>query len=630
MVKRMQADETVNHETRPLDYQVPQLGKVSAKLYEYSAQTYNLLDYYGHIKKLRTIDQLGVIRNVYEGAHHSRWEYVMLQLSLIHRLSVETDEKDRKVARGLGLGSSNIEFQGRCPTGADILQMWTLLLNAGHLPGTFATERALLKSCKKHRDLQRTIRQGLPGETRVRQYFTEILREDDIYSFHKILICFYLERYRKYILNQSRFVDFLQEIMSFYLFPSDDHRESQENYCRLFRRIRQISYLFLDFQYGPIPVDFDLGAIFFNLQDYVHDLFRQQSSPMIGALNDFETLLSRNMYHGADSIRELAGHAEKIEKAVDKDIQNHQLTKITGLYRYLQGKTKPKGKKAQPNFEPTRTEWKNSLNIHILLEPLPIFLREFKKYLTYDIENKCMKKYSRRCCLLTYQGAPAFRQVAITLSFRPDSKPQRNMPAIAEFLKDLVHLNKNIRGEELVNARGFNDYIDHVFQEPYQDLLVTVLAYVTKPHLYFELKSEHKILLPLLSAIGSKRAVAAISKLCVNVDSEHERFHELKTLQLALHCLNHHSALLVPLLRILVYNEEMEHLTDIDGFALGVKGKDLGVLLVEAKEQKQGSAADSKKHLQDTLGKLDFRTSKKPQIIELDKGAYCYLQIDGN
>ena len=132
-----------------LEYHVPQLGKVSAMLCPWCKRTYDLLDKCGHIDRLRRIDQLGVIRNVYEGVHHSRWEYVMLQLSLICTLRKDDESK------GLGLSSTG-KILGEEVSGCDILQMWTLLFNAGHLPGTFATERALLRYCRNHRDFKIT------------------------------------------------------------------------------------------------------------------------------------------------------------------------------------------------------------------------------------------------------------------------------------------------------------------------------------------------------------------------------------------------------------------------------------------------------------------------------------------
>lgn len=605
-----------------LEYHVPQLGKISTKLYPYSIQTYELLNHYGHIDRLRSIDQLGVIRNVYEGAHHSRWEYVMLQLSLIYKLSVETDEKSNKLASGLGLNSNNIEFPGRYPSGADILQMWTLLFNAGHLPGTFATERALLRSCKQHKDIRQTIYTGLPQTKR--KYFKEILEKEDIYSFHKVLISFQLERYRRHKFNTAHFIDFLQSIIDFYLFDSKDHKQSQKNYKMLFQKIRQISYLFLDFQYGPIPVDFDLGAIFFNLQDYIPVLFKEPDSPIIRALDSFENLLSINMYHSADSIRELGGHVKQVERILGENKELWQLNKITGLKRYLKNGLK--------TFQSFHKDWRNSFSIHILFElPLPLFISIFKKHLTFNIEESWNKKYGARTCQLTFQAAPKSLQIAINLSFYRESKTHTNVCIIRNFLKDIINLNDKIKSE--IKSEPAPKYysltIDWIFQKPYQELVISILRYITHGNLHFEFKHDNITGSQMLSIKGSTTAANKIKEIYKNLESSNPRFSELETLQQTLVNLNYRSELLLPLSRILVYDNERKPLTDIDGFGLGVKNGTLGVLLVEAKHQKKGSISSSKNHLEATLEKLKFKTSKTPHIFETKGGAYCYLKIDG-
>jgi hypothetical protein len=604
-----------------LEYQVPQLGKVSANLYNFSTKTYKLLDHYGHIDRLRIIDQLGVIRNVYEGAHHSRWEYVMLQLSLIYKLSVERDEKDTKLAAGLGLSSNNIPFLGKYPTGAEILQIWTLLFNSGHLPGTFATERALLRCCKKDSEFRLALLNGLPHEENIKDYFKKLLEEEDIYSFQKILVLFHLQRYRRHKYNKSEFIEFLYDIIRFYIFPSEEHPENQKNLKFLFKRIRQISYLFLDFQYGPIPIDFDLGSIFVNIQDYIPMLFREHDSPMVSALDSLEKLLSTNMYHSADSIRELGIHVKRTKQILDKHKKEYKLCKISGLQRFLQ--------KKYTIFEPEHTEWKNAQNIHILIDlPYP-FLELLKKHLTWDIQEEYNRKYGTTYCLFTCQSAPTQEQIAITLSFYPHSEMKQNVCIIAKFIKSLFVINRKVKAEKMIKDYNFYDFIDDAFQKPLQRLLIYIFNYITRKNLSFEFRIDNVIIPVILSIVGSGKAANKIRRWSIHVDPSSSRIHELETLQKAMLNLDHRTELLVSMPRILVYDEQRNHLTDLDGFALGVKKGKLGVLLVEGKEQKKKSGIHSVTHLQNTIEKLNFITSKKPKIIKLEKGAYCYLTIDG-
>lgn len=611
----------MNKETITLEYHVPQLGKVTARLYPSAAESYRLLDHYSHIDRMREIDQLGVIRNVYEGAHHSRWEYVMVQLGLIHHLSTLKDEETGvKVTSGMGLTSENIGILDRRPSGTEILQIWALLFNAGHLPGTFATERALLRRCKEDSDLRRTIYNGLPQQQRIRDYFKNILEEENIYSFPKILTYFHIERYRRYQSNIPTFVDFLHGIINFYIFESEEHEEKQNNLKNLFRRIRQMSYLFLDSQYTPVPLDFNLSTIFLNLPDYLTVLFKERDSSIIRTLDSFESFLSINMYHSADSVRAVGAHVKRIEQMIDKHKEEKELTKITMLHKYLM---EDYGK-----FQPEHKDWGGALNIHVLFEipPFPPLISAYKKHISYDIEENWNNKYGTRSCQLTFQPGPTSEHMAITLSFFPKSQIQANVKIIGNFLKDMINLNNDIKSE----IKEYDFIIDDIFQKPYRELSLSTFEYVTDEKLSFEFKNDSPVWISMLPVKGSKKAANMIKDISKDADSTNSRVHELKTLQNSLHDLKHRSELLLSLSQILVYDHERKHLTDIDGFGLGFKNGNLGVLLVEAKDQKRGSQSASKNQLEETLKKLNFKTSETPDIVSIEGGAYCYLTIDGN
>ena len=303
-----------NNDLKEINYFVPQLGNITTKLYKYSGHTYEILDNYNHIDRMRQIHQLGVIRNVFEGAHHSRWEYVMVQLGIIYKLSTFKDIQKTKLARGLGL-SAKLDVLEHAPSGADILQMWVLLFNAGHLPGTFATEKGLFQLSIENQNFNNMIKRGISSSPIMLEYFTKLKTQENIYGFHKILSYFHLQRYKRYTCSDDAITDLIQllsKIIELYHEPYENSTEKIRRLKKVFHRIRQVSYLFLDSQYGPIPFDFNLGAIFFNLEDYIATIFQEQDIETIKTLNSFDNLLSVNMYHTPYSIRELGFHSNKV------------------------------------------------------------------------------------------------------------------------------------------------------------------------------------------------------------------------------------------------------------------------------------------------------------------------------
>lgn len=592
-----------------LEYHVPQLGKITAELFPLAENTYRLLDKYGHIERMKKIDQLGVIRSVYQGAHHSRWEYVMVQLSLINHLRNEN---------GVGLSNNFTDISGEKPSGAEVLQILVLLFNAGHLPGTFSTERALLKYCKKNKSFQKNINNGLP-KGKMRGYFKDIVEKNKVYNFHKILISFHLERYRR-LAKCQKIIDFLQELLINYIFGPEKNIDKHRKHKNQFHRIRQVSYLFLDSKYGPVPFNFELSQIFLNFSDYKTSLFMEKENSIISTFNSFDNFLSTNIYHSAEAIREMGIHSKYIESFIERNYDNLMLNKISGFQKFLINN--------YDDLQPRPTKTKNTFNAYILFDNLqPFIAKKIENELSYENEEIWNKKYGKSFCNLTFQSAPTSKQFAIVLTLLKTSNYQKNVEIIGNFLKDFVDLKIKIVNE-FKSSTFYSSKIDDIFQIPFQMLLMSILNYISEDNLYFGFK-DSEIERHILAIKGSKKAAIKIGEIIEEINPENSRLHELKTIQKSLHKLSIRPTWLISLSEILVDKKDGQNVTDIDGLCLCYNNKKLGVLIVEAKDQKQSSQTDSVKRLEKTLDKLNFKTSIDPDIIQIEKGAYCYLTIDG-
>jgi hypothetical protein len=82
---------------------------------------------------LRATPHFGILQELVP-MHVSRFDYVALQISSALKL--------KQSIPGLGL-SSPVQLGKERISGLELLQLWALLISAGHLFGTFATERAL-------------------------------------------------------------------------------------------------------------------------------------------------------------------------------------------------------------------------------------------------------------------------------------------------------------------------------------------------------------------------------------------------------------------------------------------------------------------------------------------------------
>lgn len=594
-----------------LRYHVPQLGEIKCWICKpYAANCFNLLNHYGHIKRMESIDQLGVIRNVFEGAHHPRWEYVILQLYIVNLL------QDSKALEGNGIGSNVKLGDGIELSCAEVLQIWILLLNSGHLPGTFATEKALLKYSKKNNTFKRPLQEGLPKE--MKEFFKKVLENENIYDVHKVLISFHLERYKRcrdYDVSGIKLVEILQKVLCFYTIDElfdDNKRKKQENLRSIFKRLRQISYLFLDSQYAPFPINFSLFQIL-NSGSWLKDLFTTPTKSISKTLDAFEDLLSINLYHSPYSIRELGYHSKKIEILLEKDEEEY--LGITKLQEYLRKDSK---------FKPQKDfKWDlKPFNLLFDTKDYSTLKNFFKEYLTFEKEKQWNDKLGNNC-QLTFQSSPTYHNV-INLSLYKPSSESNNLKSVAKFLKFLVNLHLDSK-----NAIK-SDRIDSIIQKPYEELLIDLLEYITNETLYFGFKDNalNKRIISVRGAINGKNE---IEKIREDISLERSRKHEIEVLQAALEDINHRTELIISLSEILVYDKEKKHLTDIDGLAFGIKNNQLKILLIEAKKQKSSSLNDAKKQLRDNLSKFDIKTNEKIVINDLKEfgSVYCYLTING-
>lgn len=114
-------------------YNLPGFGFVRIRLFPTARKVFGFLEEYGHVKQLRGIDQLGPIRQVLQGAHHTRYEYLMAQLAIITELC----HLSGQLPAGLSLGRRRntfgiVEGVGRAPSNGEILMVLAMLGNIGH------------------------------------------------------------------------------------------------------------------------------------------------------------------------------------------------------------------------------------------------------------------------------------------------------------------------------------------------------------------------------------------------------------------------------------------------------------------------------------------------------------------
>lgn len=289
-----------------VSYNLPGYGKISAHLYDYTKSVSGILEKFGHIDRLKNINQLGPIVRVYPGAHHTKYEYVIAQMSLITELCYLRGiqpEEFRLSTRVDDFGS--FSWIDKNPSKGDILQTLVFLTSIGHLPGTFATERAFLHHLRNKTKARRAFRRGLPKECRDR--FDDILESFDIYKLNQYISLFLISRYKR-AKNGKEIVPFCIDILKYYI---EDYEGSNnlKIIWSLFESTRKLTYLAIDSLYTEVPFSLDLSSIFLSLEDYRREVLAERSN-FQEALERLEGVLRDSVYMSPKSLLQQATCSE--------------------------------------------------------------------------------------------------------------------------------------------------------------------------------------------------------------------------------------------------------------------------------------------------------------------------------
>ncbi|WP_196297316.1 hypothetical protein [Methanosarcina barkeri] len=609
---------------------MPGLGKLSAQLYESSHDAYSLLYSNGHIERMRNIEQLGVIHNVYEGVHHSRWEYVMTQLGLLHRLYPSDKKMGGRPLEGWGL-NSDIEFLDKKLSGLEVIQIWILLSNSGHLPGTFSSEKALMKYILKDVHIKEILRNSL-HDYNVKLYFDSILETEDFYNFNKILSFFFLEQYRD---KNPELIDFLIEILKFYCIGCDaltkdvtsEKKASlvkkRSNFLLIFNRLRQISYLYLDSLYGPVPFDFDLPSILVNLPDHINDLFIGDGD-LIQTLNSFDSFLSNTIYQSEKSLQAHGYHVKNVTNITKN--KSRKIIDRVDLYKFLM---------EDSNFEPLYTNFQKSQTIRFLLDIVPGYSKIYKRLFNFEMEDFLNKRYGITKCIFTLEPNIKKDTYMMSLSFSDKCTDTQSLIVLGKLMKDLIELKQKLTKENpfgVLEFNPFNLYIESMFERIFSQLILFFLKQIIESDYIYRYDNHDLSKVSCIGTVGSKDAAILLENYCENHENLPEsRLHEVKSMIKVLNLIGYRGNIIVTCDQIKIFDIDRSMVTDLDGLAVGFSKNKFSVILIEAKKQRKRGQSSSIRQLKKNIDKLNLNTTVESNVEYIESYcAYSLRQIDGN
>ncbi|WP_078596344.1 hypothetical protein [Evansella clarkii] len=306
------------------------------------------------INKLKGINQLGAIRYIHNGAHYTRFEYVLLQVMLINFL------KDHGK---MGLNSKKdywkffvddgTNYKKKKITGTELLQLTVILGNMGYSKDTFSSNKVWYHYLKLNKANVKTLfKNGLKKESK--KLFDVILDTNDFQKIHWLNTLFILSRKSEY--------DECREICELIL--NNILSNNPNYYIDLHTKVRRVSYIVMDSHFSHIPISIDLKSVLFNRELFIDEI-EKKISGLMEVFNRMNSLLEDTLYLENNAIligsKRSLDLANKLDNYLEENrSQNNSLKLIQGI---LMNEDSPFNK--EENFSYNTLPWDKDTTLSI-------------------------------------------------------------------------------------------------------------------------------------------------------------------------------------------------------------------------------------------------------------------------
>ncbi|HXH07187.1 MAG TPA: hypothetical protein VNI83_11410 [Vicinamibacterales bacterium] len=581
-----------------LQYHVPPLGLVRTSLYREALTLYEFLSQKGEIDRLKRLDHLGVVRRASEGAHHPRWEYIMLIMHL-----VDLTKENVKEAH---LGTRPRVASHRISSGQELLKMWAFLLHLGHLHWTFTAEKALLAEVKRSRSLRRQLLATLPNDGQVRLYARRILRREDVYRFYHVLAFVRLHGLRKDHPDAPLWIEALK---AYCLRGAEIDR-----LAAIYHRLRQIAILVLDSHYTPAIAGLDFAEILTDPKRLNFVLDAPDSSS-IALMDAIETHLYESVYLSTETMRHAAALISDLRLAISQRIRK-------GLHDVLDSLVKGRLQQSVDTESPSLL---HTMNVPFRVgEPFTSVILPEARPLREEADwCAVLPQDLRSSVVVSVWPFPDARQETVDV-FATQRKGRLVEAVLAAVLKRLARLYEDDRkqharlfGRNFLEGRDFLQ--DVLYRRVAVSFLLNTLRQIFKTPARWEFRGvegspSHQAILATSRREARaflSRELRTLSRLASPEATARKR--ELQAVQAALRA-ERAGCFVLGLARLLAYNAEGVNIGELDGLWVALSYGRVRVMLVEAKDHRKKASAMVRRQLELTFNRLGLWEDCKYEI----------------
>jgi len=575
--------------SRTVLYHVPPLGLIRTQLRQEAKELYDFLEENGEIERLKRLDHLGIVRRVSEGAHHPRWEYIMLIMHLIDLAKEHVKEAH--------LSSRPRVFGHEFSSGQELLKTWALLLHLGHIAWTFTAERAFLAEVKRSSKLRQNLLEIL-SDQEIRDYAHRLLREEDIYRFYHIIAFLRLSQ-----IAQDSHRQLWADTLKAYCVRDD----AVARLVGIYQRLRQIAFFVLDSHYTPAIVSLDFAEILTDPQR-LSIVLDPPGSSSVSLLTAIETHLYENVYLSEEVMRCAAALIPTLRKRIRRNIKNSCLDLVKSL---ADGSL-------QQEADGTNSPWSHIVNIPFrAVDPFIDFLLPIARPLREESEwCRDLPKSFRSSISVSVWPFPDYRQETVNVFVDPNASSRVIDAALATILKRLAKLYDD--DSKKLRRWAEPDLLqDGLYSRIAASLMRGVLRQFFHKVGRWEFRASagnpRHMAVFVSKRRDARRFLTAEIRALSQQGAARARKNELRGLRAAL-ASERGRCFIIALTNLLAFDESGQNVGEIDGLAIVLGYNRIRLVIVEVTEQKKQSESKINRQLAKMLKTFALRPERKQKL----------------
>lgn len=587
-----------------LQQSFPELGLVRVPLYAESADLYAFLETTRNsgIRRLDSIEQLGELKHVIHCGHHSRYEYLVMQLHLVHLV--------KKYSKAGGLSTSvDLKDGVVFSSGEELLKCWALLLENGHLKGTYEIERFWLRQIVTD-DRLKGFFLDLIGDPEIKNYAVGILDNQNLHRFYRLLAWINLKRESgKTSLSESRRRTVDQSTSALKALFLDAEYGSTLWRCRsYFEKLRKLAVLYLDLARLPVHIKFHPSLILQDLQENPELYLEKNRTSSRWLFDSLHGVLLERVYASIDATRYKLVRLRELERTYD--IQKKKPENVFCI-------TSPQklGAALQDAKAGTPMPFRGDLERtnHVLrLHFQPLSLGGIKIH-GYSEEKDFHAKVGKGLTLFTTTYPSTYAPGVLLDLFRDGTKPDDGLPKAVNWL---LHRIRRWVGTSYISTASLN--VIHYAEDDFvSEILMACLKRIIRPGIAprfghsVHYRTDSIALLHKDERLNWSKSIAWQNKRERPSDSTR---WESECLRREVRS-SSRGAILASNRAILLEDASAKQVGEIDGFFIRIYRDNMEFGFIEAKSVNSGGAAEAVTQLKTTLTKMGCPTSIVEKLV---------------